>query len=251
MKHRRVNQLESGEEMSKLIVANWKMNGSLSFIKTFFENSVDYPSSEVVFCPPFPYLKTVRDCFSNRKYSLGAQDCHFRDSGAFTGNVSASMLKDLGCQYVILGHSERRHSHQETSKMVREKAQNALQNRLIPLLCVGESLRDRQSEQHFEVVQQQLSESIPEGIIDPMIIAYEPTWAIGTGLTATVEDIAKMHQMIATHIHHKYKILYGGSVTADNAQEIIFQPNVEGVLVGGASLKYEIFNKIIQAGKKG
>lgn len=234
--------------MSKLIVANWKMNGSLSFIETYFQNIVPSSSSEVVFCPPFPYLNAVSRCFSERKYTLGAQDCHVLDSGAFTGNVSAVMLKDTGCKYVILGHSERRQYHGETCKLVREKSQNALKNDLIPIICVGETLTDRQSKKHLEVVKQQLVESTPE-IVDTIVIAYEPVWAIGTGLTATLEDIVEMHQMIATHTSNKYKILYGGSVTADNAKEILSQPNVDGVLVGGASLKPDLFTKIIQAGE--
>lgn len=243
-----MNQLETsfGEEMSKLIVANWKMNGSLSFIKSYFQDLKSSPSSEVVFCPPFPYLNSVSSCFTEKNYALGAQDCHTLDTGAFTGNISAPMLKDIGCKYVILGHSERRQYHQETSELVKQKSQNALKNGLIPIICVGETLGDRQSKKHLEVVKQQLIESIPEAV-DAVVIAYEPVWAIGTGLTATMEDIVEMHQMIATHTGNKYKVLYGGSVTADNAKEILSQPNVDGVLVGGASLKPELFSQIMQA----
>lgn len=243
-----MNQLESsfGEEMSKLIVANWKMNGSLSFIETYFQSLKPSTSSEVVFCPSFPYLNAVSHCINDKNYTIGAQDCHTLDSGAFTGNVSAIMLKDIGCKYVILGHSERRQYHQETNELVKQKSQNALKNSLTPIICVGETLDDRQSKKHLEVVKQQLTESIPE-TDDPVVIAYEPVWAIGTGLTATLEDILEMHQMIATHTSNKYKILYGGSVTPDNAEEILSQKNVDGVLVGGASLKPDLFSQIMQA----
>lgn len=243
-----MNQLETsfGEEMSKLIVANWKMNGSLSFIVSYFQDLGSSDLSEVVFCPPFPYLNAVRNCFFAESYTLGAQDCHALDTGAFTGNVSALMLKDMGCKYVILGHSERRHYHGETNKAVKQKSQAALKHEIIPIICVGETLEDRQSKKHLDTVKQQLTESIPE-TIDTVVIAYEPVWAIGTGLTATLEDIVEMHQMIATHVAGKYRILYGGSVTANNAGEILSQPNVDGVLVGGASLKPELFTQIMQA----
>lgn len=234
--------------MSKLIVANWKMNGSFSFIETYFQAINSPPLSEVVFCPPFPYLNSVYNCFNGKNYALGAQDCHYQDTGAFTGNVSAAMLKDVYCKYVILGHSERRQYHAESNELVRNKGQHALKNGLTPIICVGETLEDRQTKKHLEVVQQQLIESIPETTV-PLVIAYEPIWAIGTGLTATLEDIIEMHQMIATHTNDHHKILYGGSVTADNAKEILSQQNVDGVLVGGASLKPDLFNKIIQTGK--
>ena len=231
--------------MSKIIIANWKMNGSLAFINSFFQNLPLALQHKIVFCPPFPYLGTVNQFMKKENYSLGAQDCHSQESGAFTGDTSASILKDIGCKYVILGHSERRRSHQETSELVYKKSQSALKNLLIPVICVGETLADRQSKKHLEVVKQQLIESLPL-TTDTMVIAYEPVWAIGTGLTATLNDIVEMHGMIATHCKQRYKILYGGSVTADNAAEILSQPHVDGVLVGGASLKPEIFGKIMR-----
>lgn len=229
--------------MSKIIVANWKMNGSKAFIDTFFQKFAPKSPHQIVFCPPFPYLSAISPHLKEPHYALGAQDCHSANAGAFTGDTSAEMLKDMGCQYVILGHSERRQHHQETSEIVCKKSQNALQNDLIPIICVGETLNDRTEKTHLEVVKQQLIQSIPQ-TTTPLIIAYEPIWAIGTGLTATKEDIVEMHQMIAIHCQKKYKVLYGGSVTADNASEILSQPYVDGVLVGGASLKPEAFNKI-------
>ncbi|WP_052045879.1 triose-phosphate isomerase [Candidatus Paracaedibacter symbiosus] len=248
IKHHNLNQLETllGEEMSKLIVANWKMNGSLFFIESFFCNLTYADKNQVVFCPPFPYLTAVKSYLSKANYALGAQDCHAQDAGAFTGNTSAAMVRDVGGTYVILGHSERRQYHQETNGLVRQKSLNALKNDLIPIICVGETLTDRESKTHLDVVKQQLIESIPD-TPESVVIAYEPVWAIGTGLSATLHDIVEMHQMIANYINNKYKILYGGSVTAENAKEILSQPHVDGVLVGGASLKSDLFSTIIAA----
>lgn len=241
-----MNQLEtaSGGKMSKIIVANWKMNGSNSFINAFFQNLTPKSSHKVIFCPPYPFLATVSSRIKEFHYYLGAQDCHTDNAGAFTGDISAAMLADIGCQYVILGHSERRQHHQETNEIVFKKSQMALHNGLSPIICVGETLNDRTAKNHLEIVKQQLIQSIPQTTL-PLIIAYEPVWAIGTGLTATLDDIVEMHQMVASHYQHKVKVLYGGSVTADNAAEILSQPNVDGVLVGGASLKPEMFSTII------
>lgn len=242
-----MNQLETafGDKMSKIIVANWKMNGSVAFINPFFQKLSHNPAHKIVFCPPFPYLNLVNPHLTPENYFLGAQDCHAIETGAFTGDTSVLMLKDLGCKYVIVGHSERRHGHLESNELVQQKSQTAIKNNLIPIICVGETLVDRQSGTHLEVVKQQLIASTPPSE-EPIIIAYEPVWAIGTGLSATLNDIAQMHQMIATHCHGKHKILYGGSVTADNAAEIMSQAHVDGVLVGGASLKPEVFGKIMQ-----
>ncbi len=242
-----MNQLEtaSGGKMSKIIVANWKMNGSNAFINTFFQKLTPKSPHKVVFCPPYPYLSVVSSHIKEYHYYLGAQDCHTNNAGAFTGDISAEMLIDIGCQYVILGHSERRQHHQETSDIVFKKSQMAIHTGLTPIICVGETLNDRNTKNHLDVVKQQLIQSIPQ-TTTPLIIAYEPVWAIGTGLTATLSDIVEMHQMITTHCQHKDKVLYGGSVTTDNASEILSQPNVDGVLVGGASLKPEMLNTIIE-----
>lgn len=231
--------------MTKLIVANWKMNGSKSFIDSYFNSFKKQQDNQVVFCPPFLYLDRVNNYLEETNFALGAQDCHNHESGAFTGNISAGMLKEIGCRYVILGHSERRQYHSETDALVREKSETAIKAGLMPIVCAGESLEDRQSKKHLEVVKRQLEQSLPSSL-EKCVIAYEPVWAIGTGLTATTNDINEMHQMIADFIGHKVPVLYGGSVTADNAPEILSQLNVGGVLVGGASLKPDVFNKICQ-----
>lgn len=224
--------------MNKIIVANWKMNGSQPFIQEFFR-AWEKPNNQnkVIFCPPFPYILLVKQFCS----LVGAQDCHEQDQGAFTGNVSAKMLHDLGCLYVILGHSERRQYHQESNQLIQKKAENAQKNGLTPIICVGENLECRQSHQAIPTVLAQLAESLP--IAGDMIIAYEPIWAIGTGLTATTREIAEMHQAIAD-VYPNVPILYGGSVTADNAAEIMAISHVDGVLVGGASLKPEALMRI-------
>lgn len=242
-----LNQLETSlrGKMSKIIVANWKMNGSLGFIDTYFQNLLWCEKHTVVFCPPFPYLAKVDSLLTKENYFLGAQNCHTHDSGAFTGEVSSKMLADMGCQYVIIGHSERRHQQGETNETVHQKNQQVLQSNMVPIICVGETLEDRQANQHLHVVREQLTESLPSS--GNVIIAYEPVWAIGTGLTATLADICEMHQMIAEQCQFQHKILYGGSVTAENVADILAQPFVEGVLVGGASLKPEVFSQIIAA----
>jgi triosephosphate isomerase (TIM) len=224
--------------MSKIIVANWKMNGTKLFIQDFFKVwKAPSNQNKIIFCPPFPYISLVQQFYP----LVGAQDCHEQDQGAFTGNVSAAMLKDLGCLYVILGHSERRQYHQESNQLIKKKAENALKNGVIPIVCVGESLECRQSQQAIPMVLAQLAESLP--LTEEILIAYEPIWAIGTGLTATAHEIAEMHQAIAA-VYPNVSILYGGSVTADNAAEIMSIPHVDGVLVGGASLKPEALRAV-------
>jgi triosephosphate isomerase len=226
--------------MTKIIIANWKMNGSNSFIENFFDHWHRPKNNHiVVFCPPFPYLEKVRQFFP----FIGGQDCHIEDHGAFTGDISAAMLADVGCQYVILGHSERRAYHQESNAIVLKKAKQALNHGLTPIICVGESLKERQSGRAHDVVLQQLRESLP--LSDRIIIAYEPIWAIGTGLTATEEEIALIHQQIA-NAYPGLKILYGGSVNEKNSTDIMNISHVDGVLVGGASLKADLFGQICQ-----
>lgn len=237
--------------MTKTIVANFKMNGSREFISTYFEHLVAATNNTVVICPPFPYLDQVNQCLSQRSFAnvyLGAQNCYGEVSGAFTGETSASMLADIGCQYVILGHSERRLLRSETSEVVRQKVFQAWQANLIPIICVGESLQQRQEGIAKQLISSQLKASIPEKISPQhaYLIAYEPIWAIGTGLTAIQNDIETMHQFIRSHPMGKnVPILYGGSVNGDNAQHILSYKNVDGVLVGGASLKIHEFNRII------
>lgn len=232
--------------MAKLIVANWKMNGSFDFIDDYFEEFENCETANtVVFCPPSPYLGIVKTYVNDETTHLGGQDCHNQALGAYTGDVSAAMLRDCGCAYVILGHSERRHHHSETNTLVKAKAEAALKQGITPIICVGETLEQRQSGSAQATVIQQLDESLPK-TKQTIVIAYEPVWAIGTGLVASLEDIANMHQTIASHCQGgEVKIIYGGSVTDVNAAAIMALPHVDGVLVGGASLKTETFMAIV------
>ncbi len=226
--------------MTKIIVANWKMNGTSSFIEAFFQNwNLSSNQNTIIFAPSFPYITMVRSFTS----LTAGQDCHEEKEGAYTGNVSAAMLADLGCQYVILGHSERRQHHRETNAMVKNKAKQALFYNLTPIICVGESLIERQSGRAIETVLTQLKECLPQD--HNLIVAYEPIWAIGTGLTATEKEIAEMHQAIAD-VYPNLKVLYGGSVNEKNAHQIMKLAHVDGVLVGGASLKGDTFKVICQ-----
>ena len=217
--------------MSKLIVANWKMNGSVSFIDSFFSTFETSTNHTLVVCPPFPYISTVK----SKGVIVGAQDCSPHASGAYTGDTSALMSKDLGCDYMILGHSERRQYHNESSESVHTKANTAIAAGLIPIICVGESKEIRESGQHIAIVTQQVMDSIPTES-GTYAVAYEPIWAIGTGLTASQDDIAQMHAVLRT-ILPGVQLLYGGSVNKGNSREIMATANVDGVLIGGASLK--------------
>lgn len=236
---------------TKLIVANWKMNGSQEFVRDFVaalaEKSEKQPSSHaIVICPPFPYLtQTLHRLFST-KIQCGGQDCAKEEKGAYTGDVSSFMLKDIGCQYVIVGHSERRRSYNESNELIRQKAEMALKAEIIPIICIGESLEEREGYKTLKVLEKQLQESLPQREGE-FVIAYEPVWAIGTGKTATSQEILEVHRFIRTWLqanrNHNAdaQLLYGGSVTEENAKEILSLENVDGVLVGGASLKIEAF----------
>lgn len=240
--------------MKKIVIANWKMNADTAF-------SLDYAQklktlllpfahdSNLIFCPPFPYITLLKQNF-NSFSSIGGQNCHHKSSGAFTGEVSARMLQDLGCTHVILGHSERRQYNHETNEIVRLKAESALSEGLIPIICVGENLTDREAGNAKSIVLEQLQDSLPTNRASYMI-AYEPLWAIGTGVVASLGEIAEMHASIHAYLMDVFgapsPILYGGSVTEKNADEIMKIDHVDGVLVGGASLKPDIFAQIIGA----
>ena len=238
--------------MSKLIVGNWKMNGLLADSRERAEKLAAAVKSatssfHMVLCPPATMINAVSWFSKDSPLSLGGQDCHDEPPGAFTGDIAPEMLKDLGCTYVILGHSERRQFHKETSAQVAAKAKRAQSVGLITIICVGELDSERSAGMHETVVSQQLKESIPEGATpENTIIAYEPVWAIGTGKTASGDDIRQMHAFIRGKVG-KLQILYGGSVKAANAKEILHTDNVDGVLVGGASLKVEEFMAIATA----
>ncbi len=238
--------------MSKLIVGNWKMNGLLADSRERAEKLAAEVKSEassfhMVICPPATMINAVSWFSKDSAIRLGGQDCHDQPPGAFTGDIAPEMLKDLGCTYVILGHSERRQFHKETSAQVAAKAKRAHAVGLIAIICVGERDSERSAGKQESVVAQQLKESIPEGATpENTVIAYEPVWAIGTGKVASGDDIKNMHAFIRGKVG-KMQILYGGSVKASNAKEILHTANVDGVLVGGASLKVEEFMGIAQA----
>ncbi len=241
--------------MPKLIVGNWKMNGlaaeSLARVEKLAV-AVENDSSNnfhMVVCPPATLLAPLGAKLKDKAIRWGGQDCHAAASGAFTGDIAAPMLKDLGCDFVILGHSERRGRHKETSADVAAKAKSAHAAGLVAIICVGELEAERDAGKHESVVGQQLSQSIPDTASpENTVIAYEPVWAIGTGKTASDDDIRQMHAFIRGKVG-RMQILYGGSVKAANAREILHIDNVDGVLVGGASLKPEEFMAIASASK--
>ena len=248
--------------MRKTIVAgNWKMNASKESVNSLIEGilfGMSGVSSEVIVCAPFPYLSQVENLISNSSLMLGAQNLNVNTKGAFTGEVSPDMIKDFGAQYVIVGHSERRSLYGESSTIVAEKTRAAIDAGLIPLFCVGESLKERESGNTEDVVAEQLEAVINLlGIeaFEGIIIAYEPVWAIGTGLTASPEQAQAVHLFIrglladsSESIAQKTPILYGGSMNAGNAADLISCSDIDGGLIGGAALKAEDFLQICKAG---
>ena len=236
--------------MEKIIVGNWKMNGSLDFIGSFFssfEETLKKCPNQIILCPPFPYISSVLISIKGSNARLGAQNCHPSPQGAYTGEVSASMLADIGCQVVIVGHSERRSLFGETNATVKEKAASIHSAGMTAIVCIGESLKIRESGNAIETVTHQLRESLPlSSTPQNTLIAYEPIWAIGTGLTAEPKDIVDMHNALYSATNEPFPLLYGGSVTDQNAKSILSLPHVDGVLVGGASLKVDAFRTISQ-----
>ncbi len=200
-------------------------------------------ANEVVICPPFTLLSTIGEVLKGSGIKLGAQDCHMEEKGAFTGDVSATMLSDIGAKYVIVGHSERRKQHNETCDVVKAKALVAIKAGLIPIICMGETLEERKSDKTESVLLRQINDGIPEIEADKYVIAYEPIWAIGTGMTAKSEEIKHAHAFIGSK--KSAKILYGGSVNDQNYKEICSISGVSGLLVGGASLDGAKFSKIM------
>jgi triosephosphate isomerase len=202
---------------------------------------------ELLVCPPATLLETIGGVLAGSGIALGGQDCHAALKGAFTGDISPEMLADLGCSYVILGHSERRQGHGEADSLVRGKIAGAWRAGLIAILCVGETQRQRQAGEAVDVVASQLAGSMPDhATAANLVVAYEPIWAIGSGLTATTDDIAAMHVEIRARIPAGTRILYGGSVNPGNASAILGLTEVDGALVGGASLNAEDFWAIAQ-----
>ena len=241
-----------------LVAGNWKMNGSLTMLKeprllAAMLKDVKL-KADVMVCPPAIILRRVKSVLKGTKIKVGGQDCHWSPSGAHTGDISAEMMKEAGCSAVIVGHSERRTNHGESDETVRKKAEACQRAGLAAIICVGETLDERKSGKTLEVVKRQLAGSLPQGSTAAnTVIAYEPVWAIGTGLTPTTAEVAEVHAMIRTELSGLMggegagtRILYGGSVKPSNAAELMSQPHVNGALVGGASLKAADFLGIIK-----
>jgi triosephosphate isomerase len=240
---------------SPYIVGNWKMIGlraMLTEARAIDRSAARYPKVQVALAPAFTLIFRMRDAC--QVIGVGGQDCHSEESGAYTGEVSAAMLKDIGADFTIVGHSERRAMHGETDAIVRAKAEAALASGLGVIVCVGETEVERDVGKALEVVSSQLDGSLPtgEGVAERLTVAYEPVWAIGTGRVPSIGDIAAMHNSIRETLDRIYgdagaviRILYGGSVKADNAAEILAVDEVGGALVGGASLSAESFLAIV------
>lgn len=248
----------------QIAAANWKMNLTLQqgtgLIENILQNNINLGDhQETIFAVPFPYLAASKQSIAGkRNYFVAAQNCYAQKSGAFTGEVSAEMLASLGIQHVIVGHSERREYFNENNQMLAEKINRCLENKLKPIFCCGEPLSIREAQAQNEYVSTQLNESLfhlTDQQVQGFIIAYEPIWAIGTGKTATSAQAQEMHHHIRSVIEQQYShdiaesvsILYGGSVKANNAKEIFSEPDVDGGLVGGASLVAEEFSAIIRS----
>jgi triosephosphate isomerase len=248
--------------MRQLIAGNWKMHGlrsALGEIRAVDRSLADAPAYPVVMvCPPATLIAEAAKAVEGGRVGIGAQDCHAEASGAFTGDISAEMLRDAGATYVIAGHSERRQYHGESNADVAAKAAAATRAGLTAIVCVGESEKERDAKKAVPVVTAQLAKSIPAGMTAKhLVVAYEPIWAIGTGRTPTVAQIAEMHAAVRAGLVKRFdaeaatiRILYGGSVKPSNAAEILAIKDVDGALVGGASLKASDFIAIIRAGAK-
>lgn len=243
--------------MSIYVVGNWKMNltptAAIDLVQGLARhNAVSDELVNVVICPPFTLLSMIND-HDIRSISLGGQTCHHVEKGAYTGEISAQMLRDVGCTYVILGHSERRRDQHEDDALIGRKALHAHHVGLRPIVCVGETLDQRHDGSTFDVVKHQLDgiiASASSDVVASSLIAYEPVWAIGTGLAATAEQAQEVHAFIRSHLHasgisSQVPLLYGGSVTSGNAAELFACVDIDGALVGGASLKADEFAQII------
>lgn len=248
---------------TKVVAGNWKMNNDINSSVTLINEIKNNLSQKqlnvkVIICPPFTSLEKAYSLIKDTSIKLGAQNMYFEQSGAFTGEISPVMLKSVGCEYVILGHSERRTIFGETNQLINKKIKSAIKNGLKPIFCIGETLNEREEGKTFEIVETQIREGL-EGIneeeLSNLIIAYEPVWAIGTGRNATPEQAEEVHQFIRNLIAKLYSeklsenliIQYGGSVKPENSKDIMSQPNVDGALVGGACLNADSFIKIIES----
>ena len=244
-----------------IMAGNWKMHmtvgEAVDFVTRLQEALGDWEETEAVVAPPFAALAPVAERLKGTRIALAAQNCFWEDQGAFTGEVSPLMLRDLGCRYVIIGHSERRAYFGETDETVNKKVKAALSHDLLPIICVGESLEQREDGGTFKIVERQIREGLKGldgAVVQTLVIAYEPIWAIGTGKTATPEQAQEIHAFIRGLVAalfdsegaEKIRIQYGGSVKPDNVDELMAQPDIDGALVGGASLKVDSFARIIR-----
>jgi len=244
----------------KLIAGNWKMNGSLAsnaaLLQALLAGAGEWVC-DVAVCVPAPYLAQVQGLVAGSALHLGAQDVSQHDSGAYTGEVSAAMLRDFGVRYAIVGHSERRQYHQESDALVANKAQRALAAGITPIVCVGETLAEREAGLTEEVVKRQLAAVIHTNghCISEIVVAYEPVWAIGTGKTASPEQAQQVHAVLRAQLRaaseraDRVQIVYGGSMNAANAAQLLAQADIDGGLVGGAALKAQDFLQIIAAAR--
>jgi len=230
--------------MKPLIVANWKMNPvTIKEAEELF-NSVKHgvkgiENVEIVICPPFIYLPLLKGL------TLGAQDCYYEEKGAYTGEVSIAMLKQIGCKYIIIGHSERRKYFNETDEIVNRKVKTTLEAGLIPIVCIGETEEEREMDKTEEVLEKEIKQGLDGVDVSKIIIAYEPIWAIGTGNPCDVEETRRMKEIIQKMVSKNVRILYGGSAKANNAEGYLKQAGFDGLLVGGASLDSKEFVKIV------
>ncbi|WP_082439700.1 MULTISPECIES: triose-phosphate isomerase [unclassified Massilia] len=244
----------------KLIVGNWKMNGCRADNAALLEGiaaGLGEARASVAVCVPAPYLQQCEDALKGGPIAWGAQDVSAYEGGAYTGEVCAKMLSDFACRYVIVGHSERRAYHGETSALVAKKALAVMKEGMTPIVCVGETLEQREAGQTFDVVGEQLAtvlELLPLEAVGKIVVAYEPVWAIGTGRTATPEMAQEVHARLREQLRARngeaadeVAILYGGSMKPDNARELLSQPDIDGGLIGGAALKAQDFLAIIHA----
>jgi len=241
----------------KLAAGNWKMNGDSSLLAELrtLADSQGSTAPQIVMCPPHTLLTGAVDATSNSAVQIGGQDCHTEAKGAFTGDISAKMIAETGADHVIVGHSERRAGHGETNDIVRAKVRAAWDAGLVAILCIGESEEERAGSYTLDIIAAQLAASAPDGATgDSLVVAYEPIWAIGTGKVPTLEQIIETHDMLRAELTRRFgpegeniRLLYGGSVKPTNAAEIFQAENVDGALVGGASLRAADFQPIVDA----
>jgi len=249
------------EQRKSLIAANWKMHKTIAeavaFVESLQREVGDYNDREVIIAPPYTALSAVRNALWRKDFKLAAQNFHWEEKGAFTGEISGAMLKDVGCDGVIIGHSERRQLFGETNEMLLKKVAGAFREGFLPILCVGEVLEEREGGRTFTVVGSQLEQGLaglPADQARQLALAYEPVWAIGTGRTATPDQAQEVHAFIRERcvalwdktVANSMRIMYGGSVKPDNVDSLMAQPDIDGMLVGGASLEVGSFKRIVQ-----